>query len=252
MDPLIGAALIAGGSGLLSNTLGFFGQPGQSDTAVNDARFMNDFAWKQALRNEQFNNDWVTNNMQIRSRDAALAGLHPLAALGVNISSGPSSAAFVGQPQSEKKRNAYALGADLSDTLGQNISRAMLAQKSAQERALAQATLDKINSETAANNSMARMYDRQNPPSVGTPPSMPTMDENQKYQLLYNPMSKRYEWALSAQASQAIMSDPVRMWSESFSNAFAGPDTRQFWSTVGRSARRLAPWNLRESIRGGN
>lgn len=177
-----------------------------SGSAGDDARFMNDFAWKQSLRNEEYQK----NYLQYRSADAIAAGLHPLAALGVNVGSGPSAAAFSGVIP---KSNPYS---DMSN-LGQNTSRALLAQATAQERMLAEATVQKLGAETRQANSLASYYDRM-PNTTGTPPALPEMDRNQKYQLVWDPMSKKYEYILSSQASQGIMSDPIKMWSESIKN----------------------------------
>lgn len=143
MDPIIGAALISGGFGMGSSFLNHFGGGQGSDTALNDQRFMNDFAWKQSLRNE----DYMRNYMQYRTQDAEKAGIHPLAALGVNTGSGPSGAAFVGADQSPRP-NAFDLGSDLAHGMGQNISRAVLAQKTQDEREMHQASLARVQAET--------------------------------------------------------------------------------------------------------
>lgn len=199
---------------------------GGSDTAVNDQRFMNDFAWKQALRNE----DYQHNYMQYRSRDAQLAGLHPLAALGVNVGSGPSAAAFTGVENFSRNR---AFG-DMSH-LGQNTSRALLSQATADERALSAATINKINSEADFAQASAAEA-RKRTASMGLPPPMPDMAKSNKYQLVKNAMG-RYEWILSPEASQGIMSDPIKMWANSLENAVAGPETYPFWKRVRKSLR---------------
>lgn len=201
---------------------------GSSDTARNDTRFMNDFAWKAALRNE----DYQRNYMQVRARDAELAGMHPLAALGVNVGSGPSGAAFVG---TESFSGNKAFG-DMSH-LGQNTARALLAQSTADERALNAATINKLNSEADFAQASAKEV-RSRVPNTQLPPPMPNMATSNKYQLVKNAMG-RYEWILSPEASQGIMSDPIKMWATSLENSFAGPDTYPFWRSVGRGARRL-------------
>lgn len=203
-----------------------------SGSAGDDARFMNDFAWKQSLRNE----DYQKNYLQYRSADAIAAGLHPLAALGVNVGSGPSAAAFSGV--TPKSPRAYS---DMSN-LGQNTLRAQLAQATASDRAIAAATVRKLDSETALNN--RTQIPGQSPALDNSqlPPPAP-MDVSNKYQLVKNAMG-RYEWILSPQASQGIMSDPIRMWAESLQNAFAGPETYPLWKNAWKSLKRIVlPFN---------
>lgn len=210
---------------------------GGSDTATNDQRWMNDFAWKQSLRNEEFNRHYTQNQMQIRTADANAAGLHPLAALGINVQSGPSVAAFTGAQDFSRNRGY----SDMSN-LGQNTQRALMAQATAQERAIGEATIRKLDAET-------NLLNRTNPNQgqmigqVGSnPPPMPDMHKANKYQLLKRPDGS-YEWVLSSEASQAIMSDPIKMWAESLENAFAGPNTRPFWRAVGEAGKMgLNPW----------
>lgn len=201
---------------------------GPSDTAIGDQRFMNDFAWKQSLRNE----DYQRNYMQVRSADAIAAGLHPLAALGVNVGSGPSAAAFTGVQDFSRNRGY----SDMSN-LGQNTQRAMLAQATSQERSIGEATVKKINAEADYYNAMSQdIRSKRNPP--GQPPPLPDMNRSNKYQMVKN-ADGQWEWILSPEASQGIMSDPIEMWAQSLENAFAGPETRPFWRAVRRSGRRL-------------
>lgn len=214
MDPLIGGALIGGGFGLLGNVLSHFGGGG-SDTAMNDQRFMNDFAWKQALRQEEYNNFYTQNYMQIRAKDAAAAGLHPLAALGVNVASGPTSAAFSGSGGSGR-RNAYDLGSDMAHTMGQNISRAVAAQKTADERILMQAQLEKNAAEIdlvqaqAAETRMRTAAIGSNPP-IPDPYSGLTGDVlglPSQHKLYRTPYGYTAEW--SPDFAVSMMSRPVK------------------------------------------
>lgn len=221
---------------VFSSIMGYQGSRMSSGQRA-DQRWMNDFAWKQALRQEEFSKDYQLNYLQHRARDAEKAGLHPLAALGVNTGSGPTAAAFVGA-DSNSRPNSY----ELMSNLGQNVSRAFLAQRSSDERALAQATLGKINAETDYTRAM-ELEARTRTQNMQLPPPMPQMSQGQKYQLVKNAMD-RYEWILSPEASQGIMSDPIRMWSNSIENAIAGPETYPFWRSVGRGAKRaFNPYN---------
>lgn len=106
----------------------------QGGMAKNDARFMNDFAWKQALRNE----DFQKNNLQWRVRDAELAGISPLAAIGSSPGGGFGGASFVGAPSPRPKS---------MPELGQNLARAAAAQQTPDERALTHAAVRKAEAE---------------------------------------------------------------------------------------------------------
>lgn len=164
MDPLIGAALIGSGSALAGGLMNnFLGGGGMSDTQKNDQRFMNDFAWKAALRNE----DYMRRYLEIRSNDAHVAGLHPLAALGVNVASGPGAAAFVGSGEGNRRVRDFGFIPEM----GQNISRALLAQKTADERMLAQAALEKTQAETDLVRAQADDIRNKVPGGVGNPPA---------------------------------------------------------------------------------
>lgn len=143
MDPATGALLANVAFTGAQTGMSIFGNQG-SDTALNDQRWMNDFAWKKALRDEAFQNNYATNYMQIRAADAEKAGLHPLAALGVNpASSSPTVAAFTGVQDMKRNRDYSGVG-----QMGQDISRAILAQKTAEERATYQANLERTKAET--------------------------------------------------------------------------------------------------------
>lgn len=124
IDPGL-AMLVGSGLSFGSNFLG-----GGSDTVNNDTRFMNDFAWKQSLRNEQFQKDLATHGIRMRVADAEAAGIHPLAALGAApAGGGSSSASFIGGGSGRPNRWGDALRG-----MGQDISRAASATMSREEK----------------------------------------------------------------------------------------------------------------------
>lgn len=225
MDPLIGAALITSGTNIAGNLLNTFGsQGGMSDTQKNDQRFMNDFAWKAALRNEEYQR----NYMQIRAMDAQRAGLHPLAALGVNVGSGPASAAFVGSGEGSGRRyNAANAAADSIQGLGQNLSRAIAAQQTADERLITQATL----AEKAANTDYIQaMADesRKRTAAIGSIPPVPN-PYNQHMQgdvsqIPYADVVYRgrdgYETVMDPRFAMGLSADPLRMYIRSLGKIF--------------------------------
>lgn len=127
--------------GLLSGIGGFFGG-GSEGLSRDDQRFMADFQWKQALRNEEFQNLLARQGIRMKVEDAKAAGLHPLAALGINPSSGSFGTAFsTGQASHEG-----GLGRGL-ENLGQNISRASMAMASPMEKQFKQLQLQKMSTE---------------------------------------------------------------------------------------------------------
>lgn len=177
MNPLIAASLIGGGANLLSSGMGFIGS-GRSDTADSDTRFMNDFAWKQALRQEDFQRDLAYNSMSIRSRDAERAGIHPLAALGINPAGGQSVGVSF-NPVDGVRENRWDRAAAMTRDLGQDVSRAVSAQATPEEKAMRVAQLateiaqkNALDAETALK--MAQANDiRKNPSTPGVDPDLP-------------------------------------------------------------------------------
>lgn len=128
---------------LLGGIGGFFGQGGMSSGQKEDARWMMDFAQKQALRNEDFQKQLASQGIRMRVADAEAAGLHPLAALGAAPGGGSfgSNAIQVGGDS-----GGSTSGAALSN-LGQNISRAASAMATPQEKAFKQLQLQKMATE---------------------------------------------------------------------------------------------------------
>lgn len=133
---------------------------GQSDTALNDNRWMNDFNWKQSLRNEQlqndqfqFNKELALHGIKMRADDAVAAGFHPLVGAGVNPAGGSSGGfggtSFIGADTSSRRSSS-----GTSVGVSQNIGRAKAATMTEIEKEAAQAQLESIRANTAE--SMAR------------------------------------------------------------------------------------------------
>lgn len=195
---------------------------GMSDTQLSDQRFMNDFAWKQSLRNESFSREQyefmkylAENGMQVRARDAAAAGFHPLAALGgagMSLSGmGPSSAAFVGPGEGSRRRWP---GGHLS-AMGQDISRAMNAEMTALERASQNAALaermaniDYI--EAMAAESRQRRLNLANTPMPGGAMTGDVIQLPQS--IMYRRADGSYEEGYSPEYSESLQNRPASKW----------------------------------------
>lgn len=107
----LGGALIGGGISALGN---YFSGREQADAVRDNAAMQREFA---------------QHGIRWRVEDAKAAGIHPLYALGANVSQ--ASPVSVGD---------YGVGRSISD-MGQNISRAMAATATSEERALAKIRL---------------------------------------------------------------------------------------------------------------
>lgn len=183
-----------------------FAGDGSSDTAVNDTRFMNDFAWKQSLRNEEFQKELARNGIRMRVADAEAAGLHPLVGAGINPASGGfSTSGFVGAQQNPSPRQFNA------PSFGQNISRAAAATMTEEERLLMHANTQKALAEADFAQSQAALARRQ-VANLGKTPPIPKshiqiMNEDGSISTINNP-----------DIAGAIMSDPLGMWGTSLSN----------------------------------
>lgn len=210
----------------------FFGNH-DSGSAGDDARFMNDFAWKQSLRNEEFQKQLSEHGIKMRVDDAVSAGLHPLVGAGINPSQGGfSTPAFTGTPtRFPKQPSGISMGAD--------ISRAVSATSTLEEKQLRALELQRAINDTKRSGYEADIAARQLKMMGSTPP-MPN-----KYQSVMKPDGTT-EAVYSSDYSQAIMSDPLGMWANSFKKAFGGPDNEPFWKALydtGRMA--INPWRYK-------
>lgn len=218
MDPLIASALISGGANLFSSGMGFIGK-GSSDTALNDQRFMNDFAWKQALRQEDLQRDLIHHGIRWRTEDAQRSGIHPLAALGISPAGGQSVGVNF-MPTDSMRENRWDRAADMTRQLGQDVSRAVSATATPEEKAMRAAQLatqisqkNALDAETALK--MAQAED------IRKNPSVPHVDPD----LPFNPVKK-------------MKKGIGHVW-----DGIAGPESHPFWNQIYKSGKRLMhPW----------
>lgn len=212
---------------------------GAGDTAQNDARFMNDFAWKQSLRNEQFQKDLASHGLRMRVNDAVEAGLHPLVGAGINPANGGwSGAAFSGSAERYPRQPL---------PLGHNVSRAVDATSTGEEKILRALEIHRQMTQLEGDELQLQILRKQLDEMDKTPP-MPTPSPSipNKFQLFRN-SDGTITQGYSSDYSQSIMSDPIGMWAQSLKKALGGPDADPFWDMFGRSALRLMqPWKRRK------
>lgn len=131
MDPIIGGALIGGGASLLGGLMG--------KSAAEDAREANA---RQAEANIALQREFAQNGIRWKVEDAKAAGIHPLYALGA------SSPSF--SPVSLGATPDHSMPQAMAD-IGQNISRAVSATKTGEEKLMSTINLGiaKANLESA-------------------------------------------------------------------------------------------------------
>lgn len=208
-------AIDPGTAMLFGSLLGFgsnFIGGGQSDTAINDQRWMNDFAWKQSLRNEQFQMDLANHGIRMRVDDAERSGLHPLVGAGINPASGGWSGAAFNSPDSNRPNR----WGNAMSGLGQDISRASMARATEQERSLNEAQRVKLLAEADQASSAADLNRRS-----GLPPPTPSMVD--KY-MPYRLPDGSIEWVYNPMYAMGLGADPIRTWRNSAQNIFGNPD----------------------------
>jgi len=123
MDPVTAGAAISAGASLIG---GLFGGKGQRDANASNERLQREFA---------------QNGIRWKVADAKAAGLHPLFALG------GSGATYTPSAQNVMSPMAGSL-----DSMGQNISRAVAAQASSQEKEANALQLELLRSQINKNN----------------------------------------------------------------------------------------------------
>lgn len=231
VDPLTATAI---GTGVANLGLGFYNSFSGGDEGLSrdDQRWMNDFSWKQSLRNEEFQNQLANHGIKMRVDDAVSAGLHPLVGAGINPASGGwSGPAFSGSASGGRPPIQ-----NPGFNMGQNLSRAVNATSTLEEKQIRAIELERAKTQLQGDQIQNAIAAKQLS-MMGMTPPMPS-----KYQTVSTPGGGT-ENVYSSDYSQAIMSDPIGMWANSFKKSFGGPDTGPFWNTVGNSALRLMhPW----------
>lgn len=157
-----GAAWLSAGASVLGGIGSLLGVGGEQGLSRDDQRWLADFQWKQALRNEEFQNKLATHGIRMKVEDAAAAGLHPLAALGATTGGGSFGTAFSGggspgESTGSKLRN-----------LSQDISRATTAMATPEEKAFKQLQLQKMHTENEIlNTELAERRNKLRAPGTG-------------------------------------------------------------------------------------
>lgn len=122
MDPATGAALAGGVGNFIGNIMGIDAQRKQQAQNFRDQKHIDSVNYYRQQ-------EWQKNQLTWRALDAKQAGIHPLAAIGANLTS-PSPSMIGGMGN-----NAADVGSTAKD-LGQDISRALMAQTSKHDRKL--------------------------------------------------------------------------------------------------------------------
>lgn len=134
INPVVGGALISGGSSILG---GLFGSSSAKRRLEEERRMFNQTFAEQK---NQFD-----NALQIRSRDAKLAGLHPMAALGLTPGGTIAGQSTTGSSRGDSLKKSLV---DAGKTVGTALmQKAAIKQATATDFALQQ----KYESETALN-----------------------------------------------------------------------------------------------------
>lgn len=177
MDPLIGAALIGGGSNLLGGGLSFLGA--QNANAQNNAlawtqRFdqMNQFDQQMRFAREQFFTGSFVD-IQNRINAAKAFGVSPLAALGgASFSPTPIPVGTISGGGGNSVNEFAGMGTALGN-IGQDISRAVAATRTDEEKALMAAQTANYARQAARTDAEVNMLNAQanyyNARAAGTP-----------------------------------------------------------------------------------
>lgn len=122
IDPIVGGAIVGGLGSIVGGALS-----GSAQSAANAANL--EWAKKQWQKNYAMQKEFAQHGLQWRSEDAKRAGLHPLAALGVNMS-GASPVSVGGEQMADTSAG------ETARSMGQDISRAITATQTREQRIL--------------------------------------------------------------------------------------------------------------------
>lgn len=221
---------ISAGADVASTIGSFFNNGGSEGLDRSEQRWLADFSWKQSLRNEDYQRKLAEEGIQIRTKDAMAAGLHPLAALGVAPSGGsPVVSAFGGAPASKHPSR----WPEHVSRMGQNLTRAMMTTATQQERELHEAQIYKLATEgdlATAQAEQARAVTAQ----VGKTPAYPdpygqsgvSGDIAPKHQLIRLPDGST-RWEYSDAYARSQMGRPLSSWLNDFRDILGSPNTKQ-------------------------
>lgn len=157
-----GAAWLGAGAALLGSVGGFLGGKQEGLSRV-DQRFIAHQQMAMAERNEAFQRQLAEQGIRMRVADAEAAGLHPLAALGASGASGGFGPATISGGSDYRPSR---VGSGLQN-MGQEISRAMMAGSTREEREYKRLQLDNMRTQ----NEMANLdlIQRRNSMNLGNP-----------------------------------------------------------------------------------
>lgn len=237
------------GANLAGAAGSFFGGR-QEGLSRQDQRFLA----HQAQIQQAADNDFRMNQMYYRSQDAQRAGLHPLAALGIMPASGGQAPVAMFQEQKES------LGSKLNN-MGQNISRAISAYQTPEERELARIRLanEKAQGDLIKANTLESLSRAKN--VAGTPPARPNPygqsvsgdvpEWPYEHQLMKNPdgsFTRHYSPEMAVSLMARPWESNIRDLSEVLMDRFFRPLGRSLWN-----ARHGSPpkYSIRELMTGG-
>lgn len=182
MNPLIASSIISAGSNLLGGGLSFFGASGANAANASFAQQQlmmqqNDFNAQMDFAKQQFTEQQLLNRqgVQMRVNDAVKAGVSPLVALGMQpMASGSFSAGEPVGGESEQQTDPLTGMERSLGSASQDISRALAATKTKEEKDLLIAKTNALVNEGRLNdahvnalNAQANFY---NSRAVSTPP----------------------------------------------------------------------------------
>lgn len=240
MDPVTLGALIMGGTNMASTAMSMFGNSGgMTKGQIRDQRYMNHMAIEQSLRQEQFQKQLATHGIRMRSADAEAAGIHPLAALGMNPVGGAPVSMNFDASGGGRGPNNWDRAAAFTDRMGQDISRAVSSTATKEEKAYQAARLADIQASTKESQVRTALAEKQlaemKSPALPMPLEQSYVDMDGARQDFLNP-----------QAAASLMSDPIRMWAESFKRAFYNAQTKAFWQEWAKDGFLRKPYGRKE------
>lgn len=226
-------AWIPAGLEAIGAVAGAFGGSGSSGLNREDQRVMADFSMRQSLRQEED----AKRAIQIRVADAEKAGIHPLAALGINAGTGPVAGVFSGSPSSPGRT----LGDRVAE-MGQGLGRAATVAMSQDMRDMNLAQLEKVKAEADYARALA-IESVKRTSQIGANPAMPSTV--QQFRAPDGSIVEGY----SDEYARSLMSRPLSTWSADMSRMGSDmyrhmSDTiNPFLGKVGRNL--LQPWKWR-------
>lgn len=162
MDPVTAAALISTGGNLLA---GHMGRQASSDAGDANRRA----AEEASVRNAELQREFAQHGIRWRVQDAKAAGIHPLAALGAQLHS--ASPSFVGYQQEADMSMPTAMS-----NIGQDISRAVMAQATQEEKALKTLQIQSAQADIEGRylDNAIKLQTLNSMNQAGTPPGLPS------------------------------------------------------------------------------